>query len=124
MYLKYEDCVDKTIINLPAEKSWKICFKFFGDDVLEDYNLYLMMDGETVLLLDTEDLCQGRPGLSSRAVGELYEEIIDVIAEKLEKEPDLRVIDIMAVMNKLLDEKYEKKWLEAGFITLDANGSW
>ncbi|MBQ6897992.1 MAG: hypothetical protein IJN70_03350 [Clostridia bacterium] len=124
MYLKYEDCGDKIILNLPAEKSWKICFKLFDDDVAEDYNLYLMMDGETVLLLDTEYLCQGRPELSYRAVGELYEEIIDVIAEKLEKEPDLRVIDIMAAMNKLLAEKYEKKWLDAGFITPDANGSW
>ncbi len=124
MFIKYEYLGDKVIMNLQSEANWKICFKLFDDEGCEDYNLYLITDEETVVLRDVEYWCQGRPDLRYTAIGELFEEIVDVIAHKLEHEPDIRVIDIPAIENKLIEEKYEKMWMEKGFIKIDEHGRW
>ncbi len=55
-------------------------------------------------------------------VGYLYEEILDIISTKMENEPDLKVIGISSIENKLLNEKYEKRWIEKGYVTVDSNG--
>ena len=124
MFIKYEDCGDSIIIHLPDSVCWRICFKLFDDNGNDDYGLYLNIEDKTILLRDTENWCQGRPNLSYTEVGSMYEEILDIIASKIENEPNLRMIDIPAIENKLLEEKYEKRWIEKGYVEVSPNGSW
>ena len=124
MFVKYEDCGDNIIVNVPDSVTWKICYKLFDEDGYDDCNLYLIVGDETILLRDTEYWCQGRPNLPYSAVGYLYEEIVDAIVAKIENDPNLRVIDISSIESKLLEEKYEKKWIEKGYVEVYPNGSW
>lgn len=124
MFIKYDDCGDNIILNVPNTKSWKICYKLFNDNGEDDYALYLIVEAETILLRDTNYWCQGRPELSYAAVGSMYEEIVDIIASKIENEPNLQLIDIPTIERKLLSETYEQKWIEKGYIKMDATGHW
>ncbi len=77
---------------------------------------------EHILLRAAEEWCSGRSDLPDYEVGYLYEEILDIISTKMENEPDLKVIGISSIENKLLNEKYEKRWIEKGYVTVDSNG--
>ena len=125
MLIKYEYCGDNTIINVPDSAYWKICFRLINDSTPgDDYGLYLITDEKEILLRDTDCWCSGRPELPYTAVGAMYEEIVDIIASKIEAEPNLRIVDVNAIEGKLLSEKYEKKWLENGYVKLREDGSW
>ena len=123
MFIKYDDCGDNVIINLPDSIPWKICFRMFNENAYDDFNLYLIMGEETILLRDTDYWCQGRSDLPYTAVGYMYEEMVDIIAKKIENDPNLRLIDISSIENELLG-KYEKIWIEKGYIEVDSNGRW
>ena len=124
MFVKYEVCDDNIIINVPDSVTWKICYKVFDDDGNEDYSLYLIVGDEIILIRDVEYWCQGRPNLPYQAVGYLYEEIVDVIASKIETESNLRMIDISEIESELLYGKYEKDWIENGYVKVSPNGGW
>ena len=124
MFVKYDNCGDNTIVNVPDSVTWKICYKLFDEDGNDDYNLYLIVGDETVLLRDTDYWCQGRPNLPHFTVGNLYEEIVDAIVAKIENDPNLRVIDISSIESKLLEEKYEKLWIEKGYVEVYPDGRW
>ena len=124
MFIKYEDCGDNIIINVPDAETWQIRFKLFDEDCNDDYNLYLIIGDKTVLLRDTEYWCQGRPNLPYSVVGKLYEEIVNAIWTKLDNEPNLKMIDIPLIESKLLEEKFEKDWIEKGYVEVYDDGSW
>lgn len=124
MFIKYDSCGDNIVINVPDSVCWKVCFKLLDDNCCDSYNLYLIVEDKTILLRDTDYWCQGRPKLCYTEVGYMYEEIIDMIASKIKNEPNLRIIDIPEIKNKLLEEKYEKKWIEKGYVELCSDGSW
>ena len=69
-------------------------------------------------------LTQGRPNLSCSAVGNLYEEIIDVVIQQIANNPNLSVIDIDSIETQLLNEKYEKIWIDKNYVEIDKNGAW
>lgn len=123
MLIKYEYIGDRVIMNVPDNSYWEIRFKLFNDGGLDDYNLYLIMDDREIELRDTDYWCSGRD-LPYTEVGALYEEIVEVIAERIAREPNLKLIDIDAIEAELIASKYEKRWLEKGFIKLAADGSW
>ena len=124
MIIKYEYIGDKIIVNVPDNAYWEIRFRLFDKDTgADDYNLYLIFGDKEFVLRDTEYWCQGRK-LPYTAVGALYEEIIEVIAERIALNPDLKFLDIEAIESELIESKYEKKWLEKGYIEVDANGRW
>lgn len=124
MFIKNEICDDNDIINVPDSAMWQICYRVFDEDGEADYKLCLIIEDKTILLRDPEYWCQGRPNLPYAAVGYLYREIVDVIFAKIENEPNLKIIDIPSIENQLLNEKYEKEWLEKGYVTADNNGCW
>ena len=125
MLIKYEYIGDRVIVNVPDSSYWEIRFKLFDDDTgVEDYNLYLIFGDKEFVLRDTDYWCQGRRDLPYRAVGALYEEIVDVIAQRIAEDPNLKFLDIEAIEAELIETKYQNKWLEKGYITLTADGSW
>ena len=124
MFLKYDDCGDNVIINLPNSVVWSIRYRLFHDEGNEDCNLYLIVDDRQILLRDTDNWCAGRPNLPYYAVRNMYEEIVDVIATQIENKPTLTLIDLPAIENKLLKEKYEKMWIEKGYVELKPDGTW
>ena len=125
MYIKYEYVADKVFLHLPDSLPWEIRFRYFNKTgERDDLCLYLSIGEQEILLCDPDIWCQGRPDLPYDAVAMLYEEMVDVIAQKVIEDPDLKVLDINAIEMQLLEEKYEKIWAEKGFIELDENGSW
>ena len=124
MFIKYEYIGDKILINVPDSSVWEIRFRLFNEDGDEDYNLYLTIDGKEIELRDTDYWCQGRPQLSYRAVGEMYEEIVEIVTQMIAEEPNLRVIDIDEIEAELIEHKYAQLWLDKGFVKPNKNGSW
>ena len=124
MIIKYDYIGDQVIVNVPDSSYWEIRFRLFDDNTGDDdYNLYLILGDKEFTLRDSDYWCQGRD-LPYTAVGALYEEIVEVIAEQIAKDPNLKFIDIGAIESELIDSKYQKAWLEKGYIKLDADGSW
>ena len=123
MYIKYTSFGDKVFMNIPESSHWEIRFRMLNERG-DDYNLYLIIDDNEIELRDTEHWCQGRPSLPYEAVGNLYEDIVDAVANRLAADRDLRVIDIDAIEHRLLENKYEKLWLERGYVKPDKNGRW
>lgn len=124
MLIRYSHIGDQCIVNVPDNAYWEIRFRMFDTETgVDDFNLYLITEDKEIMLRDTDDLCQGR-NLSYIAVGNMHEEMVSVIADKIAKDPNLRLLDIDAIEAELLTSKYEKMWLEKGYITLDPDGSW
>lgn len=124
MIIKYEDAGDQVIINLPNNVYWEIRYRMFSD-LNDDYHKLCLIVGEKELtIFDAYKWCQGRKNMFSDVVGELYEEIVESIAERLSQEPDLKYLDISAIESELVETKYFKLWLEKGYIEVDANGRW
>lgn len=125
MLVKYDNCDDNTIINIPDSLIWRICFRHFDENGVCKGELCLIIGDETIVIRDFNDLCDGRPNLPIYAVRNLYEDIVNVISDKIESEPDLRMIDITSIESKLLNEKYEKIWIKEGYIVVDpVHGYW
>lgn len=124
MIIKYEDIGDKVLMQIPAGSPWEIRYRLFSDPN-DDYYKLCLITGDREITLDSADKwCQGRPKLPDSAVGVLFEEMIEVIAAKLEQDPDLKFLDIEEIEAGLIASRYEKLWLELGFITLSENGGW
>lgn len=126
MYLRCEFIGDEMLIYIPDTVVW--CLKVNpyeaqSGDVYGVYKLYLEVDGKEILLRDADYWCSGRK-LPAEAVGELYSEIIDIVFQKVIKDDTLKYVDIDEIESELLNTKYEKLWIEKGYIELDANGSW
>jgi hypothetical protein len=66
----------------------------------------------------------GRNNLPYWIVGDLHQEIVNVICSKLEKDPSLKVIDITLIESELLEARFEKEWLEKGYIEARDVGHW
>jgi len=124
MFIKYEFFADPVLVYIPDSEPWEIRMKSVDENGFEDCGLYLTASGAETQLTDSDIWCQGRPDLPRWAVGELYEEIIEVIAQKIIEESNLKVIDIPQIECRLLCEKYEKIWAERGYIEIAENGSW
>lgn len=125
MLIKYDDCGDNTIINIPDSLIWRICFIQYDENGDYKGELCLIIGDETIVIRDLEYFCGGRPNLPVHAVCNLYEDIMNVISAKIESEPDLRMIDITSIESKLLKEKYEKKWIKEGYIVVNpVHGLW
>ena len=125
MLIKYDNCGDDIILNIPNSLIWKIRFRPFAENEDDKGELCLIIGDETIVIRDSNDLCGGRPNLPVYAVRNLYEDIMNVISAKIESEPDLRMIDITSIESKLLKEKYEKIWIKEGYIVVDpVHGYW
>ena len=123
MLIKYDFCGDNNIVNIPETMYWKISFAMLDENGRDDYNLYLHIGNEKITIRDTDFWSMGRD-LPYEEVGYMYEEMVDIIAAKIEQEPNLKIIDISAIESTLINEKYEKRWIEKGYIEPDADGSW
>ena len=66
----------------------------------------------------------GRNNLPYWIVGELHQEIVNVICSKLENDPSLRVIDITLIENELLETRFEKEWFGKGYMEIGHDGHW
>ena len=123
MYVKYEFIGDKALVNVPDSSLWEIRFRMFSDEG-DDFGLYLIVNGEAFELRNTDFWCQGRPSLPYTAVGDLYEQIVETVAQRIAADPELRLIDIDAIETELIETRFAKLWLEKGFVKRDKNGSW
>ena len=63
--------------------------------------------------------CQGSPNLPYYAVGHLYEDLIDAAANQLVSDPDTPLLDIPALVRRLVDTKYRDLWHKKGYIPAD-----
>ena len=125
MFIRYDEIGDQVIANIPDSTYWEIRFRLFTEDTGDDdYNLYLIVGDREITLRDTDYWCQGRLALPYQAVGALYEEMVNVITEKIASDPTLKFIDITEIEAELIASKYEREWLDNGYIKLDANGCW
>lgn len=122
MFIKYNNgCGDNIIVNVPDSEYWEIKFQLFDDNCCDNYNLYLVTKDRTITLRDTEYWSQGRD-IPYSSVGGMYEELVDVIGEKIAD--NVRFIDIDKLESELIEAKYYKKWLDKGYICIYENGSW
>lgn len=123
MFIKYDYIGDQAIVNAPDSAYWEIRFRLFDDECIEDYGVYLIVGDEEFTLRETDYWCQGRD-IPYQAVGTMYEELVEVIAQRLAADPGLKMIDIGAIEGELVASKYEKLWTEKGYIKPDADGKW
>ena len=120
MYIKYEYIGDRSLIYIPPGKPWSLHFLMFNDNGDEDYSVYLTVDdGKPICILEVDLFCQGNPGLPYYAVGHLYEDLIDLAAEELSDNPSLPVLDIPALVRRLVETKYRDLWFKKGYIPAD-----
>lgn len=124
MFIQFDDIGDRRLIHLPDSAYWELRFRLFDEKGNDDYGLYLILGEEEILLRDTDTLCQGRPELHYRAVGALYEAMVERVGERLAADPMPRIVDIDAIESELLEEKFYQQWLKKGYIQPDANGHW
>ncbi len=106
-----------SLIKLPENSYYE--FKSEFDD-----GLYLILSNKEILLRDIDYWCQGRTELPSYAVYDLYSEIVDVIANLLTNDENIKIIDIDEIETDLINKNYEKAWLSRGYITISEDGSW
>ncbi len=112
------DGVENAIINIPDSAYYEIRSRF------ED-GIYLILSDKEIQLRDIDFWCQGRsPELTSWAVTDLYDEMVDVIADILTNNEHISSIDIDEIENDLISKKYEQEWLSKGYITIREDGSW
>ena len=123
MIFKYTN-IDNVILNIPNTDFWDLRFRLFDKDGYDDYGIYLTYKDEEIMIRDHYFWTQGRPNLSCSAVGNLYEEIIDVVIQQIANNPNLSVIDIDSIETQLLNEKYEKIWIDKNYVEIDKNGAW
>ena len=120
MYIKYEYIGDRTLLSIPADKLWSLRFLMFDEDGNEDYSVYLTAEGsEPIQVLDVDLFCQGSPNLPYYAVGHLYEDLIDAAANQLVSDPDTPLLDIPALVRRLVDTKYRDLWHKRGYVPAD-----
>lgn len=125
MIIKYECYEGLIIVNVPDSSYWEIRIKQYAEDTGgDDYSLYLIFDDKKYLIRDTEYWWMGRDNLPCFAIGELYEEIVEIIAKQIADDPNLKIIDINVIESELIDSKYKERWLEKGYIELSSDGSW
>ncbi len=124
MLFKYTYIGDQVIVNVPDHELWELRFMLFDDDGYDNYNLYLIYRDKKTEIRETDFWTQGRPNLPYSAVGALYEEIVEVVCERLAGNPNLKIIDIDAIEDELIAQKYEKIWLDKNYVTKDSNGRW
>lgn len=120
MYIKCKFCdgVDNTLIYLADNDMYEFRYRF------ED-GLYLILSNKEIMLRDVDHWCMGRePDLRVSDVAELYEEMLEVIIEKITGENKSEVIDIDEIEETLIKEKYEQKWISKGLVKVYADGSW
>lgn len=119
MFIKcsYCDAVENVLIYLPENEIFEFRSRF-------DDGLYLILPNKKVMLRDIDHWCQGRPELPTSAVEDLYDEIVDTIAEMLISNEKISIIDIDEIERKLLSEKYEKEWISQKYIIVSEDGSW
>jgi len=121
MIIKYEYCLDCAIVNLPDSACWQIRFDAVGDNGYDINELRLVIGDKIIRICGAEDWCSGEPDLPEIEVGLMLAEIVDVVASKIETEPELRVIDITEIERRLFSEKYSKIWIEKGYIKPDSD---
>ena len=120
MYIKYEYIGDRNLLYIPPGKLWSLRFLMFNEDGDEDYSVYLTVDdGKPICILEVDLFCQGNPGLPYYAVGHLYEDLIDLAAEALSDNPSLPVLDIPALVRRLVGSKYRDLWFKKGYVPAD-----
>ena len=119
MFIKcsYCDGVDNVLIHLPETEKFEFRYRY-------DDGLYLILPDREIMLRDMDYWCQGRLELPTYAVGDLYSEIVDTIAEMLINNEKISVVNIDRVEEKLVSEKYEKEWVSKEYISTSKDGSW
>lgn len=113
------DCVDNALINLPENDYYE--FRSKSDD-----GIYLIFLNKEIQLRDIEHWCQGRPELPCCEVENLYDELVNVIANMLANDENIKVLDFDKIESDLITEKYEKRWLSKGYVTVkdEWGGRW
>ena len=123
MIIKYGFCGDRAVVHIPDSIQWEIISRSINDKGYDDYGLYLLVDGKERILSDADLWCSGR-NIPEYEVWALHEDVIDAISKRMADDSDLRVIDVEEIIAELLSGKYEKRWIEKGYIELSADGSW
>ena len=124
MFIKSNCIFLPSIIHIPESCVWRIELEKESENGYDYCTLYLYVENKRFCLADAEDLCSGRSCLPEWAVSDLYEDIIDTVAEKLENNSNLQFIDIGALESELIGTKYQEHWAKKGYITIDENGHW
>lgn len=123
MIIKYEFVCDKTALYIPDNVQWEIFTRRVNGEGYEDYGLYLLVDGVERMLADVDKWRDGT-NIPKEAISDMHEEVIDVIVQKISNDPNLQVLDIESIIDELIFQKYEKIWVERGYIKLAPDGSW
>lgn len=118
MYIKCNMCdaCDNLLLHITPNDRFEFRYRF------ED-GLYLILPDKEIVLREVDLFCQGRPNLPESAVGDLFAEMLEVITQLI-KEEEISILDIDEIENKLITEKYEKKWISEGYVEVYADGSW
>ena len=124
MFIKSNCALLPSLIHIPDNCVWRIEVEKESENGYDECSLCLYVDTKRFYLADAEDLCSGRPSLPEWAVCDLHEEIVDSIAEQLNKDPSLNFIDVSQLEAELIESKYLKDWSERGYIEIDENGHW
>lgn len=119
MFVKSSFCdgCELALIHCPETECYEFRYRL-------EKGLYLQLPGRDVLLMPENLWREGRPKLPSSAVEDLCNAIVEEIARLLSGSEAPRVIDIDEIYSKLMAEKFEQEWVDRGYITLDADGSW
>ncbi len=72
---------------------------------------------------DTDLYCSGRD-IPIEAVGELYDDVINLITNMIIENPNHQYVCIEDLESQLLRDKYEEQWTKKGYICPNENGSW
>ena len=124
MIIKYEFAGEKAVVFIPDNVQWEIISRCIDDRGYDDNGLYLIVDGKERTLEAGDAWSGGARTIPDFEVSCLHEEVIDVIAERMANNPDLRIIDINEIIEGLISSEYYKRWLEKEYIKPDANGRW
>ena len=104
---------EKSVLNVSSNMYWELQTRLF-----DDCGLYLILVDKDIEIRDAFFWCAGT-NIPCDCISDLYEDILNTVAEKLLKNPLLYYIDIDEIENKLIKEKYEELWSKAGYITLE-----
>ena len=107
---------DYCIINAPDSQLWSLSYRdTYCEDgcEYEDFHLHLLLGDEDIELRDAKfcSLADDDHLFPSKCeVGQLYEELINIIAERIAAVSDIRIIDIDSLEAELYVNKYKEKW--------------
>jgi len=124
MLMKFGVYGGQTIIHIPENTKWEIFCRPDNERGYPDNGLYLIVDGKEYEMQEGDFWSGGDRNIPGSEIWFLHGEVIETIFKKIEENPDLRTIDVTGITMEVLSKDFEKRWIEEGYITLNADGSW